>query len=132
MRDVKEVLNPRDTNMLNAKGNSSWVPKNPRELLLPYVEEIQEEDRTNVESRRKKAKEIYDGYGTLINECKEIRETIAAYCKDVKVKIAANNLPLADAVKRVFGTDGTEITFEMYNTAIYYINKIAKNNTPSL
>jgi len=132
MRNPKDMLSPRDMETLGAQGGSNWIPKEPRELILPFMEEEEELDRESIDGRRKKAKQIYDDYGKTITECERLRATISNYCKDVTVKIQTNNVPVVDAIKRVFGTRGTEITFEMYKQVIEKLNQIAEDNTPTI
>ena len=41
MSDIKEALNPRDTAILDAEAGQNWLPKEPRDLLLTYINESQ-------------------------------------------------------------------------------------------
>lgn len=119
MSDIKSVLNPRDLKTLDAKVDDNWIPKQPRDLLLPYIEKDPIEEDKNLENRRKKAKEVYDGYGELIETSRKLKEEIAEKSKDVVVTLKpSTEKATMDAVKRVFGTDGAKITFQMYQTAI--------------
>ena len=71
--DLKDMLSPRDKNTLDATTGSTWVPNDPAEVLLPYIDEsTQVPEDNSVEDRRKKAQEVYDGYGQIINECQQM------------------------------------------------------------
>lgn len=130
--DLKDVLSPRDKGILDATTGSSWVPNQPADVLLPYVDEsVQEPEENSVEDRRKKAQKIYDDYGKLIKTCQNTREQIANRCKHVTVDLKGdNNLAIMEAVRRVFGTDGTKITFQMYQRCIDELAKRSNNSIP--
>lgn len=119
MADINELLGVKDRNILDAKVGQSWVPKEPRELLLPYIDESSSIEEKDIDTRRRKAKEVYDGYIELSNKCKELKEVIEETCKNVTITLnPSSENRVIDAVKRTFGTDGTQITFEMYKLAI--------------
>lgn len=130
--DLTAMLRPKDRRILDEDASVSWVPKEPRELLLPYVDETEEEvDRNSIEFRRAKAKEVYDGYGKVIEQCKEIEDEIETQCKNVKVALnPSRHLRVMEAIRRVFGTDGTEITFEMYQACVKALGDISGQNIP--
>jgi len=129
--DIKKLLNPRDRDIINSSNTINWVPKDPRVIIAPYLEENNREDE-NVSDLQKKAKKVYDGYGKLIQECKELEDQIEAQVKGVSVSVDPRYaLGTRDSVRRLFGTDGTEITFEMYKVCLQELAKIAKENTPS-
>jgi hypothetical protein len=129
---LRDLLKPRDRQIIDATAGTNWIPKNPRELILPYTEEDEEVDRTSVEFRRKKAKEVYDGYGVLIEECQQLEEEIIEQSKDVEVTLnPATHLRVIEAVQRVFpGSDGKTITFEMYQKCIQALAKVSNENIP--
>jgi hypothetical protein len=129
---LQDLLKPRDKSILDAQAGTSWVPPNPRELLLPYLEEDKEVDRTSVEFRRQKAKEVYDGYGILIEECKEVEAEIEKQSKNVKVTLdPTTHLRVKEAVQRVFpGSNGLTITFDMYKKCIQALAKTGSDNIP--
>lgn len=130
--DISAMLNPRDRHILDDSPSVSWVPKNPRDLISIYIEPDDNEDRTSIDSRRKKSKEVYDGYGKIIEQCQVIEKEINAQSKDVVVELKpSNNLRAIDAVKRVFGTDGTKITFGMYKACIAALAESSATNIPN-
>jgi hypothetical protein len=130
--DLKTVLNPRDRFTLDATSGSSWVPKEPREVLLPYIEKSPDQTEDDLDTRRTKAKEIYDGYGEIIEQTQELRKQIAERCKAVVVTLdPAKHGAVIAAVKRVFGTDGRQITFQMYQRAISEMSALSANNIPA-
>jgi len=118
--DLQKLLTPRDRSILDAQAGTSWVPKEPRELLLPYVDSTDKIiDRTSTEGRLQKAKEVYDNYGKIIEECRELEDEIEYQCNTVSITLdPSNNLQVIEAVRRVFGTDGRQITFDMYKKCI--------------
>jgi hypothetical protein len=129
--DLKAVLNPRDRAILDATTGTSWVPKDPIELLLPYIGEKPKEEKAALETRRSKAKEVYDDYGKIIENCKELEDEIAERCKNVVVTLNPDeHLRIIEAVRRVFGTDGTQITFQMYQRVVAELSKNADDNIP--
>jgi len=123
-QNIKKALNPRDHFILDATANSSWVPKKPVDLLLPYIDEKSEEENNDIKVRKRKAKEIFDGYGKIIEKTKEIKEEIAARCKNVAITLdPSRSLRVIEAVQRVFGGDGRQITFQMYQRCIEELAK---------
>jgi hypothetical protein len=129
--DLKTILNPRDRFALDATSGTSWVPKEPREVLLPYIEKGPDQTRDELDTRRAKAKEIYDGYGEIAERAKELRDEIADRCKNVTVTLNPSiHGAVIAAVKRVFGTDGRQITFQMYQKAITEMSALANSNIP--
>jgi hypothetical protein len=131
--NLKRMLSPRDRDILDAQAGTNWVPKEPRELILTYVEKEEEvEDRDSIDFRRKKAKEVYDGYGKIIEDCKELEAEIEEQCKDVKITLnPATHLRVIEAVQRIFpGSDGKVVTFEMYKKCIKALSASSNNNLP--
>jgi len=129
---LKEILKPRDRSLLDAQTGSSWIPREPKEVILPYVSDEEEKvDLTTVDGKRKKAKEIYDNYGKIIDTCTTMKTEIEERCKNVVVDLnPSEHLPIIEAVRRVFGTDGRRITFEMYKKCIENLARLSDNNIP--
>jgi hypothetical protein len=126
MVDIKRLLRPDDKDFINATAATNWVPPNPRELLTPYMEE--REDLSDVEKRRTKAKEIYDGYSKLIEDCKEAEAVIVERCKDVVVELdESKHFHIIEAIGRVFGIKTTKITFQMYQRCLEELTKIGSS-----
>jgi hypothetical protein len=120
MSDLKTLLNPDDKDILNAAGAVTWVPKKPREVLLPYVKESSEEtvERNSIEDRRRKSQEVIDGYSNIINECLRLEAEITERCKDVSVTLdKKTDLRVMEAMVRIFG-QGEVITFQHYQKCI--------------
>lgn len=132
MPDLSTMLNPRDRRIIDDSPATNWVPKDPRELLLPYIDrDTAVVDRTSVEFRRQKAKEVYDGYGKIIETCTQMEDEIEAQCKNVVVTFVPNkHLRIMEAIRRVFGTDGTTMTFAMYKAAVKAFSELSKQNIP--
>ena len=130
--ELRKILSPRDHSILDAVSTTNWVPKDPAEVLLPYIEEEDKvKDRNSLEFRKQKAKEVFDGYGTLIDTCKQLEDEISEHCKNVKVILdPRTQLATKDAVQRVFGGDGREITFQMYQRCLAELAKITNDNIP--
>ena len=114
--DRNYQISDRDRRVLDAQAGNSWKPKNPRELLLPYIDQSASIEKSDLDKRLEKAKEVYDDYGKIINECKELRAVIDEKCKEVKVSVTSpNHHGIRLALQRVFGIeDPREITFQMY------------------
>lgn len=124
MRDLKQLLNPDDQDLLSAIPGTSWVPKEPSQVLLPYKEE-EDVDRDSLDYRREKSKEVVDGYSKIINQCKDLEAIIESRCKDVKIPLERkNNLTAITAMTRVFGPNTIEITFEHYKKCIEALAEI--------
>lgn len=125
----KKPLNFDDLFTLDAKSTVNWQPKDPRELLLPYLSNEQIIAETDIDKRRKKGKEVYDGYNQLEQKCNLLKQEIENNCKNVEVSLSSSNqLDVISAVQRTFGTDGNKITFEMYKKALEKLHEIADQN----
>lgn len=123
MVDIKKLLRPDDKAFINATAATNWVPPNPRELLLPYIEDTK--PLTDVEKRREKAKEVYDGYTKLIEDCKQTEAEISERCKEVVIELdESKHFHVIESIERVFGFRTTKITFEMYKKCIEEFAKI--------
>jgi len=132
-RDIKSLLSARDRDILNATTGSSWVPEDPVETILPYIsEEIQEPEDNSIEDRRIKAQKVLDGYEKIEKDCDILKAEIAERCKNVVVDLnPQEHLSVIDAIKRVFGTDGMTITFQMYQRCISELAQLAENGMPN-
>jgi len=128
--DLTTILNPRDRRVLDEGAGINWVPQEPRELLLPYMStEVEEPERDSLEARRQKAQEVYDGYGKIIANCLEMEDEIETQSQAVTVVLdPATSLSVMEAVRRTFGTDGTQITFQMYKACIAALGEISGQN----
>lgn len=132
--ELKKILSPRDKQMLDATNGTSWVPNDPAEVLYAYIkEEDTKPEQNSIDDRRKKAKEVYKGYEKLEKDCVELESKIADRCKNVTVDInESDNLSIIQAVKRVFGTDGKQITFQMYQKCIEELSKSTNATIPKV
>ena len=130
MVDIKRMLDPNDIGILSETGDISWVPKEPRELLVPYVDqEAADKEKSSIEKRRDKAKKVVDEYTKIINNCKLAEAVIEERCKDVKIPLnRAQHLRVMESLARIFGLgEVQEITFEMYKICIKELAKFANN-----
>ena len=131
-RNIKSVISPRDKDLLDATGGSNWIPQDPAEVVSGYVneKEVKPEDNS-LEDRRAKAKQVYDGYGKIIDKCEKLKSQIAERCKNVVVDLnEAEHLAIIESVRRVFGTDGKKITFQMYQRCIEELAKSSDAEIP--
>lgn len=119
-RDLKKLLDPDDFDLINAQGSTPWIPKEPRELILPYIEKESSQEEEGIEEQRRKAKEVMDKYSVIIEECKTLESRIEKRCKDVKVSVSPKeHLPVIEAMGRVFGQGlQSEISFEHYKVCV--------------
>jgi hypothetical protein len=130
MVDLKKILNLEDANFINQSATINWVPKDPRDVLLPYFTVAENtEEELEVDKQRKKTKEVIDGYSKIIENCKNIEAQIEEQCKDVKVPLTrSKHLDTIEAIARIFGLgELEEITFEMYKVCIRELAKIGNN-----
>lgn len=130
MPDLKKLLNPNDVELLTESAGVSWIPKEPREVLLPYMSDTpNEEEKSDIETRRDKAKQVIDGYTKVIENCKKMEAEIEERCKDVKIPLnRTQHLRVIEAIGRIFGIgEQEEITFEMYKICIRELAKIAND-----
>lgn len=129
--DLKEILSPRDKGILSTNNGSSWVPNDPIDVLLPYINEKKVKPEENsIEDRRKKARDIYNGYEDIEKQANLLKEQIADRCKHVAVDVSPSEQTVVDAIKRVFGTDGTKITFQMYQRCISEMANRSEQSIP--
>jgi hypothetical protein len=130
MSDLKRLLNPNDAEILSETAGISWVPKKPREVLLPYMpNESKPEVETDLDNRRQKGKQVVDGYTKIVEDCKRLEAEIEEKCKDVKIPLdRKKHLRVIEAIGRIFGLgQAEEITFDMYKTCIRELAKIAND-----
>ena len=128
--DIKQILSPRDQNLLKADAINNWIPKDPTTVISSYVKST-EEDKKTFDSQKEKAKAVYDGYGTIIDKCKELEAVIEGQCKNVSIKLdPQKHYTVIQSVRRIFGTDGSEVTFEMYKTCIAELAALGANAIP--
>ena len=126
----KQALDFDDLSALDAVSSVKWIPREPRELILPYTSTEEETEETEIDKKRRIAKEVYDGYTELSKKCAVLKQEIEDTCKTVEVTLdLSTQLNVSDAVKRVFGTNGQKITFTMYKKAIEKLNELSNNNT---
>lgn len=120
MRNLKSLLSPNDSEALNASKDISWVPKKPREVLLPYVPNSTDIEESEIDQQRKKAKQVLDEYENIITECKKLEAQIEERCKSVTAPLSKkNNLRVMEAMARVFGQGQQEtISFDQYKNCI--------------
>jgi hypothetical protein len=130
----QKKFSPIDRDTLERTSGVGWVPREPSDLLLPYMEKEGEEETTGVETRREKAKEIVAKYEEIQEKCKRIEDEISNRCKDVKVVLdKKDNLRAIEACERLFGRQGIkEITFEMYKAAVQAMTARANTATPEI
>jgi len=130
MKDIKKLLDPNDATLLNETAGVSWVPADPREVLLPYMSDTpNREEKSDIDTRREKAKEVVDGYTKVIEECKRTEAQIEERCKNVTVPLnRAQHLTVMQALARIFGLgEIEEITFEMYKVCVRELAKISND-----
>lgn len=134
MRNIKDILNPNDQDFLNSSRESSWIPKEPKEVLLPYqtAEENFKEEENDIDQRRGKAIKIYNGYSKLIKECEVLEQNIEDQCKTVSVSLdPSNGQRVKEAMARVFGQGlPNSISFDQYKACIKALAAI-NNNLPN-
>jgi len=130
MSDLKKLLNPNDAEALTEQAGVSWVPKEPREILLPYMSDVpNQEEKSDLDARREKAKQVVDGYTGVIEDCKRLEAEIEDRCKDATVPLnRAQHLSVIKALGRIFGLgEQEEITFEMYKICIRELAKLSND-----
>lgn len=133
MAKKNNPLSLKDKGIMNAGGQDNWIPPDPAELLLPYIEQSPEEELDTVEKRREKSKQVYEGYGDVIEKCKELRANIAQRCKEVVIPLnEQQHKSVLAALRRIFGfVDVSEITFDMYKIVVEEMQKLNNKTIPS-
>jgi hypothetical protein len=130
MVDLKTALNPNDADLLHATSGQNWIPKDPINLISPYKEK-KEIDLSDADIKRKRIEEIIKGYENISSKCNELMAIIEDQCKNVTIKVdKARAYHVTEAVRRTFGTDGEEITFEMYKQAIKKMAEVTNQSLP--
>lgn len=126
MRDLKSLLTPDDFDTVNATADISWLPKEPKEILLPYIPNSTDVEDSKLDQQRKKTKEVLDGYTNIINSCKQVEAQIEERCKQVKVPLSRKkSLRVVEAMARIFGQGEQEtISFDQYKACIKALAKI--------
>lgn len=134
MVDLNKLLRPDDREILEGTSGVSWVPKDPREVLLPYMTDVPTpEDLKSVENRRRKAKEVMDGYSKIIAKCEKTRAEIEQRCKNVTVTLnPSQHLNIIEAIGRLFGIETNQITFDMYKQCIEKLAQMTADKVPKL
>ena len=134
MSDLDKMLSPGDADILDTVGRVNWVPKEPLETLLPYMEKSPSVEKTSIETRREKAKKVMKGYDELIDKSKQLESEIIERCKNVKVPLnRGSHLSVIQAIARTFQIPEdqiTEITFDMYKTCIEKLDAINGERIP--
>ena len=135
MTDLKKMLSPDDMDIFNANTTTNWVPKEPLDVLLPYMEETPPEEKNDLEKRRDKAKKVMEEYGKLIDESKQIEDQVSERCKNVKVVLdRRKHHRVIQAIARIFQipeSEATEITFEMYKTCVQRLDALTDERIPA-
>ena len=131
MTNLKQLLSADDRDILNASADISWIPKDPKKVLLPYVTNTTAIEESELDQKKAKVKEVLDGYDDIIKECKILESKIKGRCKAVSAPISKQyNLRVLEAMRRVFGPgDYESITFEHYEACIRAL-AIASNQVP--
>ena len=130
---INKPLSPLDRVLLESDSEVQWIPEDPQELVLPYVDQtrLTEEEKSDIEKRREKGKEVYDSYTSIIKECEQMQEKIEVRCKNVVVPIEEETqYNVLEALERVFGIGTKEITFEMYRICIEELDSFSSQALP--
>lgn len=133
MTKNQSIFSDKDRKILDATSKSTWVPPDPTELILPYIEDDSVDGETEIDKRRRKSREVYSGYSNLESDCKDMRNRIAERCKNVKVTISEQkNKAVYDAASRLFRREVKEITFEMYMQVVHALEQLGKEGVPKV
>lgn len=131
MRDKTRYFSEKDRQLLEATSKSTWTPEDPRSLLLPYMQEEEPTEETDLEKRLRKSQEVLGGYQRLEAKCKETLSEITERCKKVSIPIdQKKDRAVLDAARRIFKRDVEEITFEMYKQLVHAIAEDGNNVVP--
>ena len=132
MAKKNNPLSSKDKGIMSAGGQENWIPPDPAELLLPYIEQAPKEELDTIEKKRAKAKEVYEGYGDVIEKCKELRANITQRCKKVVIPLTEQqHKGVLTALRRIFGfIDVSEITFDMYKIVVEEMQKLNNKTIP--
>jgi hypothetical protein len=136
MSHDRKRFSDQDRTILEGESQVTWLPPDPQELILPYIQTIDQVDRGSIEDRKRKAKEVMDGYGNLIEVCKRMEDEISEQCKNVVIGLdPKEHFRVREAIGRVFGIDPDDangITFDMYKRIIHAFMKRGDRNIPKL
>lgn len=134
MSNKRKNFSSSDRSALDITPGVSWIPKDPAELILPYMEKEIPEEKSEKDKRREKAFQVYQKYTDIAEECKRLEDEISNRCKKVVIPLdEVKHHQAIQACERVFGQEGIrEITFEMYKTIVKVIADRSDTATPSL
>jgi len=126
-----ELLSDKDRKLLNAVSKSTWVSPDPIDMIVPFSSQDEIEGETDLEKRRRKSREVLEGYQRLEAKCQEVREDLSKKCEDVVVKIdPEKNRDVLAAARRLFKRDVREITFEMYKQLVHTMAEMGNDLVP--
>lgn len=129
--DTKGEFPAHDRMMLRLRSESDWVPPDGVNMVLPYLEKESLENESDVDTRRRKAQQVMDGYQKIIDRCEEMRVEIEKRCKDVVITVPRDQPAVVDAVRRLFKADLKEITFDMYKQIVQRMAEIGNQGLPT-
>jgi len=125
------LLTDKDRRLLAATSKSTWAPPDPIDLIVPFSRKDEVEEETDLEKRRRKSREVLEGYQRLEARCKEAREELSKKCKNVSVEIDPEvNRDILVAARRIFKRDVREITFEMYKQLVHTMAEVGNDLVP--
>jgi len=123
-------FSPYDRILLQRQAGVSWIPKEPIELLLPYMEKDPLVEKSDVERRREIAQGVMEDYANIIRRCERLEEEIAVRSKNVTIPLdPEKHHRVKIACARIFGKtpeEVTEITFDMYKVAVHELAKLSE------
>lgn len=133
MTDLKRMLNPGDAASIYDTNAVNWVPKEPRELLLPFLPSEEElGEKSDLENRRELANKVMSEYQKIVDRCRVLEATLEQRCKAVKISLnKSNTSAVKAAMARVFGIiEPGEITFEHYKACIQALADLNNSSVP--
>lgn len=129
--DNRSELPPRDKRLLELTSKVDWLPPSPASLIIPYLEKKTPIEEGDIDVRRRKAKEVLEGYAKIIETCRELRAMIEERCKNVRIPLdPSKDKSVIEAARRLFRRDVAEITFEMYKQAVHAASDISNKDIP--
>jgi 50S ribosomal subunit-associated GTPase HflX len=121
---ANQDLKDKDISILERNIDQKWVPKEPSDLVIPYIDETKKE-LSALDKKQDKAIYVYNKYKEIETEARELCDTIEEECKNVKVSLdPKKELSVMEAIRRVFGTEGDTVTFEMYKVAVQKLTEL--------
>jgi len=127
------MFSDKDRALLEATSKSTWTPPNPVDLIIPYLEKDGIEGESDLDKRRRKAKEVMDGYAEVITKCQNLRKFLDEKCADVIVPLdPKKDLRVIESARRVFKRDVSEITFDMYKQIVFLMAKTGNDGVPTI